>query len=178
MFTDAEYFKGLKKYILFILVIFIFSMMIGVSVSITNVEKSKNVAKNASSLIPKNIANSDSNSEKLFFIIKNNIINSFIGIIGVGIPSVMTMIANGYIFGVISSFYGKDVIKILPHFIIEMVAIIINAAIGLRLGHETYAFLMRRKKWIEMKQEIKKGILFYIRWIIPMIIVAAIIEVY
>jgi stage II sporulation protein M len=65
---------------------------------------------------------------------------------------------------------------LLPHGILELPMVFLSAAIGLRLGHQAFSALIGRPT--QIKREFKEGLMFYFRWILPLLLVAAIIETF
>ena len=91
---------------------------------------------------------------------------------------------NGWVLGIViceearTSGYLFVVAGILPHGIIELPMIVVSAALGTRLG--VMAFL-RMKGTISNKDilsEIKRSVNFYLRWILPLLFIAALIETF
>jgi stage II sporulation protein M len=91
---------------------------------------------------------------------------------------------NGWVLGIViceearTSGYLSVAAGILPHGIIELPMIILSAALGTRLG--MMAFL-RMKGTISNKDilsEIKRSVNFYLRWILPLLFIAAMIETF
>jgi len=83
---------------------------------------------------------------------------------------------NGYLLGFVAMLSAKSqgifiLWRILPHGIFELPAIFISLGIGLRLG--TYAF---QKKKVSFKNWIFSSLRVFILIVLPLLIVAAIIE--
>lgn len=158
-----NYIIEIKKYILLATIIFILSMMVGASVSFKEEKKSEDVAKEISSIIPKNATKLD----QIVIIIRNNVLSSFLSLF----LSVGTMIYNGLTFGMIFKFMCSHgyiyLFGIAPHFIIEMSAIIISAGIGLRFGHIFLKWFIGKLTDIkEIEKELKNGLSIYVKLII------------
>ena len=173
MNKDFEYIIRIKRYILLATIIFIFSMVVGATISYKEHEKSKDIAKDISSIIPKKTTK----FEQILIILRNNIINSLLGLIGTGIP---IMIYDGFIFGMIFKFMGSHgyiyLFGIIPHFMIETSALMISSGIGIRFIYVTYMFLSNKQ--IKIKDELVRGFSIYVKLIVPMIIIAAFIETF
>jgi stage II sporulation protein M len=54
--------------------------------------------------------------------------------------------------------------------------ILISAAIGFRIGYETYRSVIGRQS--NIRQEFMRGVKFYFHWIMPLLFVAAFIETF
>ncbi len=114
------------------------------------------------------------------FIFFNNIQSSFFGMIfGIvfGIFSVFTTIINGYLLG----FVAYETVKVegvfilwrlLPHGIFEIPALILSMALGLKLG--TFAF--KKEKVKSFRDYFWNSLRVFIFVVIPLLLVAAIIE--
>ncbi len=95
--------------------------------------------------------------ELIAFIISNNVQTSFLGMIFgfvLGIFPIITTIINGYILGFVSALAmnlegGVHLLRLIPHGIFELPAIIISLGLGLKLGD----------KFIEERIKVKKKIL-------------------
>jgi len=99
-----------------------------------------------------------------------------------GVLPIMFIAFNGYVVGVIAYITAQEkgllfiFLALLPHGIIELPMVYLSAAIGLRLGHQVFAALIGRPT--EIKKEFKEGLSFYFRWILPLLLLAAIIETF
>lgn len=172
-----NYIIEIKKYILLATIIFILSMIVGALISFKEEKKSEDVAKEISSIIPKKTTK----LEQITIIIRNNILNSFLSLfLSAGI-----MIYDGLTFGMIFKFMGGHgyiyLFGIIPHFIIEMSAIIISVSIGLRFGHIFLKWFIGKltdTEKVKIEKELKNGMSIYVKLIIPMIVLAAFVEIF
>ena len=117
-----------------------------------------------------------------YAIFMNNLLASFIvmsGGLGIGVLSVTGIMFNGIILGIVVYVVKSESIlllfSILPHGIIELPIFLISASIGLKLGQGVLNKL-RRKGEPRIKKELKEGLIFYLRWIVPLLLLAALIE--
>lgn len=118
--------------------------------------------------------------EVMLFIFLNNVKVSFIAIISgifIGIFPLITLIFNGYVLGFVarmSAELGGILIlwRILPHGIFELPAVLLSISIGLKIGKDLFEKDWKRK----LKHNFKEGLRFFIFAIIPLLILAAIIE--
>ncbi len=114
------------------------------------------------------------------FIFFNNLISSFIGIVlGIffGIFPILSAIANGYILGFVGSLSVKEegflsLLRILPHGIFELPAVFISFGLGVKLG----TFIFSSDKWKTFKLYFENSMRVFILIVIPLLIIAAIIE--
>lgn len=118
--------------------------------------------------------------ELIVFIFKNNLqaaLLSFILGIMIAIFPVVTCFFNGLLLGyvlnrvwLLSGF--SDFWRILPHGIFELPAIIIAIALGIRLGFSPFLY----RKGHGFKETIYKGIKTFLLIVVPLLVIAAIIE--
>ncbi len=188
---DIGYILGIRKYILIMTIIFLLSIALGAIIT-ENTAEGGDIAEHVIMNIP---IEEHTPFERLLTIFKSNLYNCITAIllgIGFGIIPIYIAMYNGVLMGTVISFtskmpYGiaKFVVSILPHGIIEIPIMLISIGIGLRMGHNTYSFLKvllkgdakLYKKRI-LIQELKQSILICVRWIIPGLLIAAIIEAY
>jgi stage II sporulation protein M len=105
----------------------------------------------------------------------------FLGIL-VGLPPVLFIGLNGFIVGGLGSAlesskgWGYVMASFLPHGVIEIPVILLATALGLTIGMESFKWLIRRES--RVKLQLSNGLKVYLRWILPGLAVAAIIEVF
>jgi stage II sporulation protein M len=91
---------------------------------------------------------------------------------------------NGWIIGIVvceqvrTSGYVSVVAGILPHGIIELPMIIVSAALGTRLGVMAFLRIEGTISNKDLISKIKWSVRFYLRWILPLLFVAALIETF
>ncbi|MCX8172114.1 MAG: stage II sporulation protein M [Archaeoglobaceae archaeon] len=112
-------------------------------------------------------------------ILLNNSIKSFVAmVLGVllGIVPVLFVVTNGIIVGVFANVIGNEIgltsfiLKIIPHGIIEIPAIILASSYGVWLGIK----FIRDRKNIDKHMRYASG--KFVRIVLPMLIIAALIE--
>ncbi len=122
----------------------------------------------------------------LFIIIfLNNAIKALgaivLGIV-LGLPSLFFLGANGFMVGVavtaLKSITGYGVIaaSLAPHGIIEIPALVLSSALGMRIGLESLKYLTRQKSAV--KAQLRYSMRVYLKWILVGLFIAAIIEVF
>lgn len=174
-FKEAlKYLKGSKNFILAIVLIFlggilfgfIFSGQLGFFDEIL-----KEIAEKVNGL---------DTFETILFILKNNITVSIMGIVlgiflGI-IPILLSLysaLSLGYVFKIVWLESGvSEFWKILPHGVFELPAVFISLGLGLRLG----MFIFSRNKGKEFISGAKNSLILFVCIIIPLLIIAAIIE--
>ena len=114
------------------------------------------------------------------FLFFNNLRSSFLGLafgILLGIFPIFSAISNGYILGFVASMsvdqYGFFVLwRLVPHGIFELPAIFISLGMGLRLGIN----LVSKRKKGELKNNFVRSLKTFLSIVIPLLVIAAIIE--
>ena len=179
-YTLREYIYSLRFYILFIVVFFISSAIVGY---LGFLNELFNAALQYIQQLSENVKGfSDSYSPwvsfLLFFfvIFLNNAFTCFIDILTgplVGIVPLFSAFVNG---GIVGWFVQKEgaivLIAIIPHGVFEIPAFLISAAIGLRLGREVF----RSRDERDLGGEMKRGLWVFLTLIFPLLVIAAIIE--
>ncbi len=172
------------KYVAAITLIFVASLIAGYGYAVMNPTESARFVEELSAEFGWLM---DLSLLQIFLVIfLNNAIKALLAIIfGLLIVVPVGFVAyNGWIIGIViceearTSGYMSVVAGILPHGIIELPMIIVSAALGTRLG--MMAFL-RMKGTISSKDvisEIKWSVRFYLRWILPLLFIAALIETF
>ena len=104
----------------------------------------------------------------------------FLGIL-LGLPPLLFIGVNGFILGGLGSAlesvkgWGYVMASFVPHGVIEIPVILLAAALGLTVGMESLKWLVRRES--RVKLQLSDCLRVYLRWILPGLAVAAIIEV-
>jgi stage II sporulation protein M len=118
--------------------------------------------------------------ELITFIFFNNLQTSFSGMIfGVlfGIIPIMVTIINGYLVGFVSAMSVdskgfSSLLSLLPHGIFELPAVFISLGLGLKFG----SFIFEKDKINSFREFFWNSIRVFILIVIPLLIIAAIIE--
>ena len=103
--------------------------------------------------------------------------------LAVGIVPALFLVVNGVVLGVVFflSSYSRGVwlslLSILPHGIIELTGIFLGTAIGLLLGNVVLKRMLRRSD-AEIRPALSRALRFYAIVIVPMLLVAAMIEAF
>jgi len=116
------------------------------------------------------------------FILLNNLQTSLMGLIFgalFGIAPILVVIFNGYVLGFIAnktvSVAGYSVLlRLLPHGIFEIPALILSLGLGLRLGMFIFKKAGKRKK--EFFYSLENSLKVFLYVILPLLIIAALIE--
>ena len=178
-----EYKRGFKylskswKYILVSVVVFLIFLIIGIFVPAP-----ESVSSQIFIYLEQLLSQTEGYcfGEMFLFIFFNNFKSSFFGLFaGVifGIFSLFTSLINGYLLGFVSNFVssqeGAGVLwRLVPHGIFELPAVFISLGLGLKLG----SFFVRKKKIEFIKINLRESLGVFVMIVIPLLIVAAIIE--
>lgn len=102
--------------------------------------------------------------------------------LGLGLLPLMVVTSNGFILGII----GYEAVQkvgwlylvagILPHGIIELPVVLVSIAIGFRLGYLLALSILREKA--DLSGEIRTAFHFLIRWVTPLLLLAAAVEAF
>ena len=117
------------------------------------------------------------------FIVINNIVKAavmmFAGIV-FGLIPIFFLVFNGMVLSVVAALIANKagalvaVAGLLPHGIIEISAVLLAAAAGLRLGAVAVERLRRRD--VKLKLELARAWRFFVSLVLPALLVAAVIE--
>ena len=118
--------------------------------------------------------------ELIGFIFWNNLKASFFAIIlgiTLGILPLVMLVTNGYLLGFVSreavAQNGLFVMwRLLPHGIFELPAVILSIGIGLKIGAGMLGKDVKKK----LKYNFKEGLRFFVFVILPLLLIAGIIE--
>ena len=118
-----------------------------------------------------------------FFIVFNNVTKSFfwmvLGVLG-GLPPLFFAVINGFFLGHFSYNVALDyslgfiAAALIPHGVLEIPTILLSSAAGMGLG---YALINRLRGQGSLRVEFGKALLLFITKIIPLLILAAVLEV-
>ncbi len=183
MQKNIEYLKSSWKYIFIVSAIFIISLITGLLVSLKDLGLPENyleIFKNSFGWIK-----TLSPIAIMLVIFLNNAVKSLFAIVlgaGFGIIPIIFVGGNGIILGLIANEVSKQqgitfvLAALLPHGIIEIPMILISAGLGLRLGYFMYLSLRGEKK--DMRSELAESLRLYMRLIMPLLFVSAMIETF
>jgi len=116
------------------------------------------------------------------FIFSNNIKTAFIGLFSgilAGIIPIAIVLFNGYVLGFVANRVvlnsGVSVLwRLLPHGVFEIPALILSLGLGLRMGW--FIFKEKGKRMKELSYSLINSAKVFIYLIIPLLVIAAIIE--
>jgi stage II sporulation protein M len=110
-----------------------------------------------------------------------SIMSALLGL-GLGIMPLIVDITNGFMLGLVS--YGvlqKEgllylLAGILPHGIIELPTVLVSIGLGFRLGYLLILSILGER--VDLRGEMKTAVRILIRWIMPLLLIAAAIETF
>jgi len=176
----GEAFKFLresKKYIYFVIYLFIFFALVGFFVPIPQAIIEKIITYFKYLLEQTDAYNS---IEMIGFLFKNNVFASFFGLIFgafFGIFSIINTILNGFVLGFAANLSVTEngifsLWRIFPHGIFEIPALFISLGMGIRLGF----FVFAKEKSKEFNYRLKGSLKTFFYIVVPLLLIAAIIE--
>lgn len=170
--------KKVKKYIILSLILFFASAIIGYAFP-------QLFEKQVLELIKQLIEQTEglSGFELIAFIIANNIKSAFFGLafgIFFAIVPLGILLVNGYVLGFVTNktVAAQSILvlwRLTPHGIFEIPAILISIGFGIRLGLFLFIYHGKNKKK-EFWEWIKEGTRIFIFIVIPLLVIAGIIE--
>ncbi len=102
--------------------------------------------------------------------------------LGLGLIPLMVVTSNGFLLGIVGYSAVQKVgwlylaAGILPHGIIELPVVLVSIAIGFRLGHLLILSILKEKS--DLSGEIRVAVHFLIRWVTPLLFLAAAVETF
>ncbi len=184
----SEVIGAVKFYSPIAFIIFYFSFLVGIIFVALNPEASTNyltrVVEELSFLTSLNTL------QLGVFIFLNNLVKTFLfmimGVLFV-VPTVLFLVINGLVLGIVVAIsypqlgVGGLFHSLFFHGIFELTAVFMGSGLGLWLGISSFDILKKKKKSLQnifsvMEIQIKKSCYFFIYLILPLILVAAIIE--
>ena len=105
----------------------------------------------------------------------------FLGIL-LGIPPLLFIGLNGFIVGSVGSALESAMgwkyvmASVVPHGVIEVPMLLLATALGLTVGMESFKWLTRRES--RVKLQLSECLKVYLKWILPGIAIAAVIETF
>jgi len=183
MIKELEYLRSSRKYILIMTGIFIISVIAGLVASLKDLGLSENyldMLKESfgwiKDLHPIGI---------MLVIFLNNAFKSLLAIVlgaGFGIIPVIFIAGNGVLLGLVANQVSIEkgtffvLAAILPHGIMEIPMVLISSGLGLRLGYLMLSSILGKKT--DMRYELMQSLRIYMRIVVPLLFVAAVVETF
>ncbi|MCW8966714.1 MAG: stage II sporulation protein M [Candidatus Pacearchaeota archaeon] len=175
--NSLRFVKNSKNFIYIIMIIFFITSLISFFAP-TPIEIQKVIIEFIQDLIKQ--TEGLSQTELITFIFINNLQSSFLGMIfGIflGFFPILTAIINGYILGYVAKIAVQksnifSLWQLFPHGIFEIPAIFISLGLGIKIGSSFF----EKETTKTLKKNLLNSIKTFILLIIPLLIIAAIIE--
>jgi len=183
MKKELEYLTLSRKYIFIMTGIFIISVIVGLVASLKDLGLSQNyldMLKESfgwiKDLPPVGI---------MLVIFLNNAIKSLLAILlgaGFGIIPVLFVAGNGVLLGLVASQVSSEkgtlfvLAAILPHGIVEIPMVLVSSGLGLRLGYLMYSYITGKKT--DLRFELMQSLRIYIRIVVPLLFLSAVVETF
>lgn len=172
-----KYIKESKKFIYTAILLFVLFLVLGFMIPIPG-EYSSMIMNYLMEIVQK--TEGLSQFGLIRFILLNNLQSSFSGMIfgfAFGAIPLVAAIFNGYIVGFVSAIAVEEggfitLLNLLPHGIFELPAIFVSLGLGVKFG----SFIFQKKKVASFKKFLWEGVRVFIFIVIPLLIIAAIIE--
>lgn len=174
---SLNYIKDSRDFIYSVVIVFFIFVLIGFFVPPPEV-LAEQILKIIEDLIEKT---QDMSQWKLInFIFLNNLKSSFLGLVlGVflGILPIIFTVFNGYLLGFVALIAVESggfltLWRILPHGVFELPAVFISLGLGLKLG----TFIFQKNKFLSFRDFLLNSLRVFLLIVLPLLIVAAIIE--
>lgn len=178
-----EYFYSLKPYILATIAVFVLGSVFGYFATQIVPDQADRVFEEFQNRL-RPVFDLSPLGQFLFIAINNTISLILVLVLGItfGIYSLLAIFSNGSLLGIVGFFALQEVpfwvflLAILPHGIIEIPVLLVAGAIGLKIGHLTINRVF--KKQTGLKEEYFKALKFFGRVLLPLLILAAFIEIF
>ena len=175
---SLDYLKEIKNYVWFSAIVFFGFAIFGYFFPVFFVDQVKNMVEQ---LVKQ--TQGLNGLELIRFIIANNVQSAFIGaLFGIlfGIIPIGIIVINGYVLGFVAnaSVHSEGILilwKLFPHGIFEIPAILISVAVGIKLGLFLFTY-KGKNKWEEFWRWILNSVRVFIFIVIPLLVIAGIIE--
>ncbi len=182
-----EYLRSIKIYIAIVVVLFLASMVVGYFIPMSSPETAKSLVSGLESKAAD--LSGQSQPVMMFGIFVNNAGASLFALLFglvAGLVPLLFVLSNGMVIGIVLEMIITKsgvadgitlfLVGILPHGIFELPAVLISTAIGLKLG---YSVIKSALSWRDMfTDDLKNGLIIFFFWILPILLIAAVIETY
>lgn len=184
--TIKKYFRPLRPVYQFLpwtIVIFVSALCFGIYTAHTNTEVTSQALDELGQFA--DFFGSLSNWQLMLVIMVNNVLKSFVALIGgllFGIPPFMYLLINGNVIGLLSAHLvltgtplAEVMILLVPHGVIELTGFFLASAYGFYLGFRMY----RRTRYKEpLRPHIHQALHAFVFIIAPLLIIASLVEAF
>lgn len=178
-----KYFYSLKQFIIIASALLVFSIIYGYFGAQNSPEQARAALEEFKKIFTPVIQAAP--ITQFIFIFLNNAFSLFLSVISgiaFGIFPLIVLFSNGMMVGVFSFLWQQEfalsgfLMGILPHGIVEIPVLIVGSAIGLKIGKAVINKVFKKQGAI--KPEIKDGLNFFLKVMLPLVLIAAAIEVF
>jgi len=178
-----EYIFSLRKFILVAFLVFAFAILLGYFFAQGSPREAEIVLEQVQEMLEP-IIEMPLFGQFLIIFLNNSITAFFAVILGIifGILPFLVLLSNGSVLGIIVYFIQIDndwstiLALILPHGIFEILAIILACAVGFKLAKVALEKVFKRE--VSIKTELNIALTFFLRFVLPLLAIAAAIEVF
>jgi stage II sporulation protein M len=178
-----QYIRELRPFVVFSALLFGLGVLLGSLVVESQPGTATLVVREAGAFL--NLTKSFSQPGLFLFVLVNNAVKTlvmmYMGIV-LGIVPVLFLVVNGLVVQVfaerIAQVAGGPAVfaSLVPHGVVEVVAVLLGAAVGLRLGTDVFRRLSGRP--VALKASLSEAWRFYSRILLPMLAIAAAVEIW
>ncbi len=178
-----DYFYSIRFFILFSILVFVSAAFLGYFSAKISTEEAKIILESLRQKYEEVFA-MNSFSQFLFIFINNGFTLFLVLILGIafGVFPFFVLFANGGLLGIVAYFFNdvfswsKFFLGTTPHGIIEIPVLILSCAIGLKIGKTTYRRIFKKEG--SVKSELALSFRVFLKVLLPLLAVAAAIEVF
>lgn len=181
-----EYVLRFNNFIILALWLFLFSVILGYVVAYFYPQEVKELIDRLFEMYEP-VFNQTEKYQSLFIFFNNALSLLFVSLGGLffGIFPIVSIFSNGFILGIVGLESIRNfslffyLIGILPHGIIEIPVFILSSAIGLKFGYLFLNKLLKKQiSWLAIRKEISMAFDFYLKILLPLLLLAAVIEIF
>lgn len=172
-----NYIKEIKNFIYFSILVFVVFALVGFFVPVPEI-----LSERILELLRRLLLGIEGKSRRglIIYILLNNLQSGFFSMIFgtfLSIFPVISAIINGLLVGFVGALSVEErgfsvLLNLLPHGIFELSAIFISFGMGIKMG----SFILQKNQWKSLKKFFWNSIRVFIFVVIPLLIIAAIIE--
>ena len=178
-----EYLYFLRRYILLACLIFIFAVFSGYFSAQNSPSQAQLILETLREMLEP-VGEMSAFNQFLFIVLNNGFTLFLVLLLGLifGIFPFLVLLSNGTILGVLAHFsktafsWQTFFMGTIPHGIIEIPVVILACAIGFKLGKTSFERIF--KKQGSVKTELNAALNFFLKILLPLLILAAAIEVF
>ena len=181
----AKYIFSLWKFILAAVLIFVFAAFYGYFFAQNSLLETELVLEKLQEVLGP-IVEMPPLGQFLFVVLNNSLTVFLVIVLGIifGLFPFLVLFSNGTILGIIALFSKTELswstffVGTLPHGIIEIPVVILACAIGFKLGKTLFDRVFKKEKEADIKTELNTALVFFIKVLFPLLLLAAADEIF